>query len=41
MMTDEDKEATIKKGRGLCSDGFCGHVQDEESAMAIKEGWAM
>lgn len=39
MMTDEDKLASIKNGRGLFSDRLCGHVQDENCAMARNEGW--
>lgn len=42
MMTDEDKEATIKNGRVPFSDEpFCRHAQDKESAMAGKEGLAI
>lgn len=38
MMTDEDKEATIKKG-GVCfQPDLCEHVQDAECAMARKQG---
>lgn len=41
MMTDEDKHATIKSGRVLFSDSLCGHVQDENCAMAREEGWLL
>lgn len=38
MMTDEDKEATIKM-EGVCfSLGLCEHVQEAERTMARKQG---
>ena len=38
MMTDEDKEATIKIVRSFQAN-LCEHVQDGKRAMARKEGW--